>query len=334
MQQNRKGLSPAIVLAILLTIGPLVLVRAQSQPLAFDGQGHFTIVQFTDIHYKAGVDNSAHSIRMMAATLDDVKPDLVVFTGDIVVSAPSKTGWDEVLDVVISRGIPYLVTLGNHDDEAELTRQEVAEYVAAKPHALHQDVALEGVSGYLNATLAVAGRNGKPAAILYAMDSHAYSRDARLEGYGWFDHDQVAWYRAQSARYKQTQGDTLPALAFFHIPLPEYKEAFDNLKNKRVGVRYEDECPPFLNTGMYAAMFESGDVLGTFVGHDHVNDYVVDFHGIALTYGCFSGSANTYQRSKNGARVIRLEEGERGFETWIREFDGMVVNRLTYPFAR
>lgn len=332
MQQKRKALASVIIFAILSILGPSPLVGAPPHSLTFDRQGHFTIVQFTDIHYKAGVDHSAHSIRMMEATLDEVKPDLVVFTGDIVVSAPSKTGWDEVLDVVISRGIPYLVTLGNHDDEAELTRQEVAEYVAAKPYVLHQDVALDGVSGYLNTTLTVAGCNGAPAAILYAMDSHAYSRDERLKGYGWFDHDQVAWYRQQSAQYKVALRDTLPALAFFHIPLPEYSKAFNNMKNKRVGVRYEAECPPFINTGMYAAMFESGDVLGTFVGHDHVNDYVVDFHGIALAYGCFSGSANTYQRSKNGARIIRLTEGERGFETWIREFDGVVVNRLSYPF--
>lgn len=322
----------SIVALCLLTIP--IFSPAWAQELKFNADGQFTIVQFTDIHYKAGVEHSAKSIEMMEATLDEIQPDLVVFTGDIVVSAPSQHGWDEVLSVVIARHIPYLVNLGNHDDESEWSREQVAAYVASKELVLNKEVTLSGVSGFLNTSLTVAGQQGQPAAILYAMDSHAYSRDARLKGYGWFDHDQVAWYRAKSQEYKQSVGDTLPALAFFHIPLPEYKEAFDNLKNKRVGVRYEDECPPFLNTGMYAAMFESGDVLGTFVGHDHVNDYLVDFHGIALTYGCFSGSANSYQRSKNGARVIRLTEDERGFETWIKEFDGVVVNRLKYPFGR
>ncbi len=332
MQTNLRTVLASIALTVLSFLGTAVFLPAVGQGLAFNRQGQFTVVQFTDIHYRAGVNHSASSITMMEATLDEVKPDLVVFTGDIVVSKPSKKGWDEVLDVVISRGIPYLVTLGNHDDESELTREEVASYVASKDLVLNKDVQLEGVSGYLNTSLTVSGRNGKPAAILYAMDSQAYSRDERLKGYGWFDHNQVSWYRERSAQHKEAVGDTLPALAFFHIPLPEYTEAFDNLKNKRRGVRYEAECPPFLNTGMYAAMFESGDVLGTFVGHDHVNDYLVDFHGIALAYGCFSGSANTYQRSKNGARIIRLTEGQHGFETWIREFDGVMVNRLSYPF--
>src|SRR5690606_35848906 len=116
-------------LALLVTLS---LTTLSAQQLRFNTQGKFKIVQFTDIHYKAGAEPSQHSVRMMEATLDTEKPDLVVFTGDIVVSAPTKKGWDEVLDVVISRNIPYMVTFGNHDDESEMKRHEVADYVAAK----------------------------------------------------------------------------------------------------------------------------------------------------------------------------------------------------------
>lgn len=307
---------------------------AHAQELKFRPDSTFCIVQFTDIHYQAGVDASRTSIAMMEATLDDVKPDLVVFTGDIVVKAPTKEGWDEVLDVVISRRLPYMITLGNHDDESEMKRKEVAQYVSGRPLLLNKEVQIANVSGYLNAAITIKDEAGRAAAILYVMDSHAYSSDARVKGYGWFDHSQVAWYKTKSTELNKTHRDTLPALAFFHIPLPEYKIAFDNLKNKRIGVRYEDECAPVINTGMYAAMFESGDVMGTFVGHDHINDYLVDYYGVALAYGCFSGSENTYQRSKSGARVIRLRAGQRMFETYIREFDGTVLYHLVYPFTK
>ena len=37
----------------------------------------------------------------------------------------------------------------------------------------------------------------------------------------------------------------------------------------------EKACAPKLNTGMFAAMKEAGDVMGVFVGHDHDNDYAV-----------------------------------------------------------
>lgn len=323
--------SPSFLIALLLVT---CLGSLHAQQLTFRKDGKFRIIQFTDLHYVAGAEPSKKTISMMESTLDSEKPDLVVFTGDVVVKAPTRKGWDEVLQVVISRRIPYLVTFGNHDDEAEMKRREVAEYVATKPYLINKDVSLEGVSGFLNSAVTVHSKDGKPGAILYAMDSHAYSKNSRVKGYGWFAHDQVSWYRKTSAQYLEASKDTLPALAFFHIPLPEYGLAFDDIKNKRVGVRYEKECPPEINTGMYAAMFEAGDVLGTFVGHDHVNDYLVDYNGIALVYGCWSGSENTYQRSKNGARIIELVEGKRQFSTYIREFDGQKIYPVEFPFPK
>jgi 3',5'-cyclic AMP phosphodiesterase CpdA len=281
------------------------------------------------LHYISGVPASKKSIATMEYILDTEKPDVVVFTGDVVVKAPTPAGWDEVLAGVISRKIPYIVTLGNHDDESEMTREQVARYVSTKPYLLNKEVKIEGVSGYLNAAITV---NGKAPALLYALDSHAYSTHPKIKGYGWFQQNQVNWYTEKSAAFKRANSDsTLTALAFFHIPVPEYKLAFDEQKNMRVGVRYEDECPPSINTGMFAAFFEAGDVLGTFVGHDHVNDYLVNHHGIALAYGCWTGSENTYARSKNGARIIELEEGKRRFTTYIRESDGTLLYPVAFP---
>lgn len=314
-----------IILFVFISIGV-----ASAQDLKFNTNGKFKIAQFTDLHYIAGVEASKKSITTINYILETEKPDLVVFTGDIVVKAPTKQGWDEVLHTVISRKIPYMVTLGNHDDESEMTREEVANYVSAKPFLVNKQVKIDGVDGYLNAAIEV---KGKTPAVIYTMDSHAYSKNPRMKGYGWFHQNQIAWFTKESTRLKKENRDsTLTALAFFHIPLPEYKLAFDNQSNKRIGVRYENECPPNLNTGMYAAMFEAGDVLGMFVGHDHVNDYLVDYNGIALAYGCWTGSENTYQRNKNGARIIELTEGKRSFYTYIRENDGSQIYQLNYPW--
>ena len=72
----------------------------------------------------------------------------------------------------------------------------------------------------------------------------------------------------------------MPALAFFHIPLPEYNEAARTENAILRGTRMEEACAPKLNTGMFAAMKEAGDVMGMFVGHDHDNDYAVMWKGI------------------------------------------------------
>lgn len=75
-------------------------------------------------------------------------------------------------------------------------------------------------------------------------------------------------------------GKPLPSLAFFHIPFPEYNEAAQDENALLIGTRKEKACAPLINTGLYAAMLNAGDIMATFVGHDHVNDYVVDWKGI------------------------------------------------------
>ena len=116
----------------------------------------------------------------------------------------------------------------------------------------------------------------------------------------------------------------MPALAFFHIPIPEYDEVWDF--HNCYGVKYENVCCPRINTGFFAAMHEMGDVMGTFVGHDHVNDFWGELHGIRLCYGRGTGY-NTYGRDGflRGARVIQLSEGKRGFETWLRLANGSII---------
>ncbi|MNW61811.1 hypothetical protein D3C74_398990 [compost metagenome] len=64
--------------------------------------------------------------------------------------------------------------------------------------------------------------------------------------------------------------------------------------------------------------------MAAFAGHDHDNDYIGVLHGITLAYGRVTGH-NTYGALQRGARVIQLTEGERRFETWIRQEDGSVV---------
>jgi len=59
--------------------------------------------------------------------------------------------------------------------------------------------------------------------------------------------------------------------------------------------------------------------MGTFCGHDHLNDYWGEWYGIRLCYGRATG-LNTY-RSEDFpyvARIIQLQDGVRDFTTWLR----------------
>lgn len=294
--------------------------------------GQLKILQLTDIHYEVGSAESAASLERMNLILDTEQPDMVVITGDVVLCEDERQGWDEVLAPIISRHIPWAAVLGNHDDEyTSWTRRDIIANASGKPYSLVSN-GPEEMTGAGNYIVTVNGSGENPAAVLYFMDSGNYSTSKNISGYGWFGFDQIEWYRANSAAFTaKNGGEPVPALAFFHIPLQEYKQMTQKDDHILIGTRQEGECPGILNSGMYTAMLESGDIIGTFVGHDHNNDYIGTFGGIALAYGRFSGSRTTYTDIGYGARIIVLKEGAREFDTWIRTSEGLKIYEASYP---
>lgn len=317
----------------IIALAAIASASAQDIELKFNTNHKFKIVQFTDIHWKYGNPASDKAGERMAEILDAEKPDLVVYTGDLIFAKPAREGLDKALEAAVTRGIPFAVTWGNHDDEQDLSRKELSDYVATKAGNLTSTV--EGISGQTNYTLTIKTADGKrDAAVVYIFDSNSYSPIKQVKGYDWIKHDQVEWYRQRSKAFTAANGGKpMPALAFFHIPLPEFHEAVQNEGSFMVGTRKEKACAPEINTGLAAAMLEMGDVMGVFVGHDHVNDYVVDWRGILLGYGRFTGGATVYHDipEGNGGRVIELTEGSRTIKTWIRIKGGKVINEVNYP---
>lgn len=314
------------------------MLGMQAQTLQFNPDKKFKIVQFTDVHWVPGNPASEEAAERMNEVLDAEKPDLVIYTGDLIFAKPASEGLDKALEPTISRHIPFAVTWGNHDDEQDMNRTELSEYVEKKVGCLNTRT--EGISGVSNFILPVQASTGNAeAAVLYIFDSNTYSPLKQIKGYDWIKADQVEWYRKESAAFTaRNGGKPLPAMAFFHIPFPEYNQAAQNENALLIGTRKEKACAPAINTGLYAAMLNAGDVMATFVGHDHVNDYVADWNNILLGYGRFTGGKTVYHDipGGNGARVIELHEGERSFKTWIRLKGGKVINLVTYPadFAR
>ena len=305
----------------------------KSQDLKFGEDKKFKIVQFTDVHWKADSIASEEAGERMGEVLDAEKPDLVIFTGDVIFGKPADKSMRRALEPTIKRGIPFAVTFGNHDDELGMSRKELYDFIKDMLGNLTSTV--EGISGVTNYILPVKASDGsKDAALLYVFDSHSYATLKGIKGYAWIKHDQVQWYIDESKKFTEANGGTpLTALSFFHIPLPEFHEAVQNEGSFLIGTRKEKACAPEINSGLFAAMKEAGDVLGVFVGHDHVNDYAVSWKGIMLCYGRFTGGKTVYHDMPggNGARIIELTEGVRQFRSWIRLKDGQVINEFTYP---
>ena len=303
--------------------------------MKFGADKTFKIVQFTDVHWIYNDSRSDIAGERMNEVLDAEKPDFVIYTGDIIFGKPAKESLLKALEPVITRKIPFAVTWGNHDDEQGMSRQELFDLIKDIPNNLTSTV--QGITGVTNFVLPVKSADGKKeSAVLYVFDSNSYSTLPKkvVDGYGWIALDQIDWYTKTSNELTaKNGGQPLPSLAFFHIPLPEYHEAVLDEKAYLVGTRKEVACAPKINTGLGASMLQAGDVMGVFVGHDHVNDYVVNWRGILLGYGRYTGGSTVYHDipQGNGARIIELTEGKRAFKTWERIAGGKIINEVNYP---
>lgn len=286
-----------------------------AMPLRFKN-GRLKIAQLTDIHWDPNSEKSERNPETILKVLEMEQPDVVILTGDVVTDKPAKDGWKRVVEMMETAGIPYAVTMGNHDAE-NWSEDSIYNYLA-KSRLFIGCKGPEELSGTGNYILPVYASDGteKVNALLYCMDSNDYTPDSEKFGnYAWIDRNQIDWYRNQSRLYtEQNQGQPLPSLAFFHIGVPEYKHLQG--RPELYGHLGESGGFPKINSGMFHAMIESGDVMGVFVGHDHDNDYIGQEYGIALAYGRVSGY-DAYGDLERGARIIELYENERRFDTWI-----------------
>lgn len=310
---------------IITCLAAALTAIAASAQLSFNTDGHFKIVQFTDLHYIYGNPMSGVAVECVEDVLDSEHPDLVVFTGDLIYGAPAHEGIEAVLSPVAKRGIPFCVTLGNHDDEQDMERRAIYDYIRSFKGCVQPD----GADYVLHVK---SNRSDSTAAAIYCIDSHAYSTVDGVKGYAWHTLDQLNWYAAQSRALTQANGGTpLPALSFFHIPLPEFASAASAPGNPLIGTRREGVGCPQLNSGLFALMRQCGDVMAVIVGHEHDNDYATLWHGILLAYGRYSGGNTVYNHLSNGARVIELSQGSRTFTTWLRLRGGAVNDRTVFP---
>jgi len=127
------------------------------------------------------------------------------------------------------------------------------------------------------------------------------------DSWGCFEKDQISWYEEETERIKRHLGYVPLGLAFFHIPVPEYRDCYN--WRKTYGKRNEVISCPKKNTELFKSMLVKGNINATFCGHDHDNDFGAFFFDIELVYGRKTGYGG-YGPSwfSRGARVIKLKE--------------------------
>jgi len=289
--------------------------------LKFKSDRPFKIVQFSDIQDDEMLDPRTASA--MGRILDSEKPDLVILTGDNVSTgetqtlAELKSAIEQIARPMEARKVPWAIVFGNHDTDGlgkiGIDKAQMFEIYRAYPHNINPKDP-PGVYGSGNGLLKILGPGNKPAFGIWLLDSNAYVKQdfggQKLDTYDWIRSSQIEWYLRESRLAEKESGFKLPSLMFFHICLPEF--ALMAATTKTVGERNENECPSSINSGMFATLLDRGDVLGVYVGHDHVNTYEGSWYGIRLGYGGNIGYG-TYGLPGNEEQKHRLR-GARVFE--------------------
>ncbi|XP_059067119.1 probable inactive purple acid phosphatase 28 isoform X2 [Cryptomeria japonica] len=301
----------------------------------------------SQFHSCSDLNTSAFLNRMIQYE----KPDFIVFTGDNIYgpdSADAADSMDAAFAPAVKSKIAWAAVLGNHDQESTMTREELMSYISVMDYSISQVNPLWNnhntsqrqrfgqINGFGNYNIEVKGAFGSEfenVSIfnLYFLDSGDRSVVPGIPGYGWIKESQLTWLQDVSAVLQdanrvgpETQSNLAPALAFFHIPLPEVRHF---RASGIVGEKQEQVGCASVNSGVLNTFIHSGDVKAAFVGHDHVNDFCGKTEGIWLCYG---GGFGYHAYGKAGwsrrARVImaNLEKGQKMWQgvtdirTWKR----------------
>ena len=303
----------------------LVPEKDENGYYTFTTDEELNIMQLTDVHIGGGfLSSKKDSLAMnaVAAMITAEKPDLVVVTGDVSYPVPFQSGTFNNLSsarifaaLMDSLGVYWTLGYGNHDTEAYsyYGRDDLSELYGSEDYeyCIFEN-GPEDVDGYGNQVVNVKNTEGIITQSLYVFDSHSYV-DGDVLGIMWnYDNiheNQVQWYKdtvkllndKNNEVYKKLgkeENSDIKSLAFFHIPLTEQKDAwyeyaengFEDTENAKFHYGAAGESGKVVYSGigedgLFEAMLETGSTKGVFSGHDHYNNFSIEYKGIRLTYG-------------------------------------------------
>lgn len=306
----------------------------QKPTLRFHSDGHFRILMVSDFH--GGTYHNPKLTQALDVLVAHASPDLVLIGGDTVAGGLFDTVSEEtlyaylseVLAPIYTRAIPWAHVYGNHDCESGMTNAEQQPVFERIPLCLSES-GPEDVSGVGNYVLQIFAHDSDTVKYhVFALDSHREVTDyidrfclpadteirlqhpmcsGSVQAGPMFD--QVMWYSRTSAEAERKCGTKIPAVMYMHVPLPEHFHAARNPEQTHLrGAKREAVCCSELNSGLFAACLQRGDVRGIFCGHEHYCDFSAEYCGITLAYDGALGFDMSAHDDLRGGRIIDLYE--------------------------
>ncbi|MBR4539458.1 MAG: metallophosphoesterase family protein [Clostridia bacterium] len=311
-------------------------------PLRFRKDGGYRILMMSDAHLKP--DKEERTLRAMETLIDGTRPDLVLLNGDNVSAFTSPEMFERLLAQLVepmeTRRIPWAHVFGNHDQTPEVSKKYQEAVYESYPWCVSK-AGPEELTGCGNYFLPVLDENDEPVFGVWGIDSQqdfktqtvplSYPGDlywdvmmpSPIVSYSDYDlirFEQVMWYWNTSVELEKLCGHKIPSLMMFHIPLIEFHGMLLNAHRTKLRGEYNERLSTSeINSGIFAAAFQRGDVKAMFAGHDHINTFDGIYCGIRMGfdgsigyegYGCRDNDPGHDRERLRGGRIFDISKDD------------------------
>lgn len=292
----------------------------------------FKILQLTDIHFGFSVFSRKKDEKAkgdIQKLIEITHPDFIAITGDSIFPYLPKSGTRDnirqahkFIEFFDGFKIPYSLVFGNHDIEmgSKGSKDEIATIFESGKYSVFSKGRSE-LTGMGNYQVNLVNSAGNVFSSLIFLDSNMYRDGWFYSGFDCIREDQTKWCMESLRKTKNEFPDCYHAFAFFHMPLPEFKEAYRRMKLGDPEVQYHfgsiGEEEDYFGISKYQPDFfeaavDNGLIRGIFCGHDHLNTLSLTFKNIRMTYGMsidYLGYKHIGKRKiQRGGTLITLED--------------------------
>ena len=314
--------------------------------LKFNKDGKFTILQVSDaqdLHIKRKA-----MFKMLNTVYDEIKPDLIVLTGDNILGnhlndAPvgnrqnvkTKEGTlkrmrkalDNLLRPINDRKIPFAFIYGNHDDMNCISKKEQAEIYKGYEYCVPYNETDDSIDcDTYNIPIYSSTDENKIKYNIWMLDSAGADENGKPT------HCKVLkstmdWYERRSDELERENGEKIMSLMFQHVPCEEIKEFYIECEeddkcaikytdgkfykldsSKATGYSFELEHNDTPDCGQLDILRKHGDVCGLVFGHDHMNSFTGELDGINIIQTSGASFRCYGNPLTRGVRVFTLDE--------------------------
>lgn len=293
--------------------------------------GDFKILMFTDMHLDGKNKTSITTVTNLVNNIRAEQPDLVLLGGDNVTSGLNRVRAKQLGKIFEKLGVYWAGTLGNHegDNPYSIDRTEMMDVFSSFEHCLMRRGRAD-VPGDCNYALHIQDAAGKTLQTVYFFDTFDELSDETKTQVGWQEGDgkydgvhaaQVQWY-TETLQADKARFGAHDSIIMLHIPLPQYTVAAET-EPFLYGGQLENICSSGFDGGLFDAVLSGGSTKAVFCGHDHLNNFGVNYKGVLLSYIEPSGYGSYTTASRLG---YEEKDWLQGYTRLIVHADGSFEN--------